>query len=974
MGNANRVSGIPRLSKLPQLAVKQAASKSDKIAAKFQDSNGADFNIPKSRPKPSIVGSPVTVRSNVINSSHPKGHDIDSTESTEEILVNEPSDQLDPARPPRPSLSDRAIDTLAQIPPSPAPRRRKSSFYTLESPMKSPSRPESSMNRFRPPSSARLSRPEDTLGRLPLSPSKKALGSGGTDRSTPSKRSSSSYVPRYPPLASLDSGIANGAVTSKLKRPSVKSPTSIASPSASNDGQRRTGSKDFASRTSNRRSPVQSSFNVPIDQSSRTEPGTKVSTIRSKQSMPALQMETTKDRTATEIHGGKTLPKSSAALRETIAKAKASRRIVSKLSKAPSDVPRGLLGDQTIDIAPEADPHDFNILESSSNNVLRKRINQARKDGLLNIAALELSSIPDEVMRMYDFDVADTGGVSWYEAVDLVRLNAADNEITDLGDDIFPDIAVDDLQAAEETRGNIFGGLEVLDFHGNHISSLPLGLRRLERLTNLNLSRNKLSNSALNAICTIGCLRELRLTENLLQGDLPDCFLELTNLEVVDLRHNKLSNLPSSFNKIKGLKRLLVADNQLTAIPFDAMASLPLIEADVSKNCLSRILIAGSVPSFSTLQNLDASGNRLIALSEDESLDLPSLQILRVSNNKLSKLPDVTSWTQLLVLTADNNAITDLPETLSTLPNLKNIDLSNNSMKEIDARLGLMENLKVLNVGNNPLRERRFLKLNVEDLKLELLGRLSPQDDGPLSPTGSTANLSEQTKGSHVSATWPVKSGVLDCSRKQISNISDDEFDRFIETAEVKSVILQRNLLKEIPLSIMLLGETLSTLDLSHNKLSQSESFLTGLLKLPNLQSLNLTSNSLTTLSPISINLEAPKLTTLILSFNRLTQLPSLSDSFPKLSTLLASNNALRSIEIESIRGLQVLDISSNNIDYLPPAMGLLQGQLTTLMVGGNKFRVPGWTVLEKGTDAILAWLRKRIPIGEEGFEGEELD
>ncbi len=41
----------------------------------------------------------------------------------------------------------------------------------------------------------------------------------------------------------------------------------------------------------------------------------------------------------------------------------------------------------------------------------------------------------------------------------------------------------------DEGVGNIFAGLEVIDLHGNQLTSLPIGLRQLRQLTSLNLVR-----------------------------------------------------------------------------------------------------------------------------------------------------------------------------------------------------------------------------------------------------------------------------------------------------------------------------------------------------------------------------------------------------------------------------------------------------------------------------------------------------
>jgi hypothetical protein len=113
-------------------------------------------------------------------------------------------------------------------------------------------------------------------------------------------------------------------------------------------------------------------------------------------------------------------------------------------------------------------------------SVLRHRVDNARTDGRLNIAALALKEIPEEVLKMYDYEFnKDSSSIAWGEAVDLTRFIAADNELEVIPDEIFP--------ADDDDNGMQFGGVELLDLHGNHLSGLPLGVRRLERLTVLNL-------------------------------------------------------------------------------------------------------------------------------------------------------------------------------------------------------------------------------------------------------------------------------------------------------------------------------------------------------------------------------------------------------------------------------------------------------------------------------------------------------
>lgn len=180
--------------------------------------------------------------------------------------------------------------------------------------------------------------------------------------------------------------------------------------------------------------------------------------------------------------------KSSLALRDQIAKAKAAKRAAATKqlpgATARNEEEAPVIASGTFDFGLSDDPFNQNADQKGIKSLLRRRIDTARSDGRLNIAAMGFKEIPEEVMTMYDFE--STGG-SWAEAVDLTRFVAADNEIELIGDNVFPDVDPRDLADDEDAKGNQFGGLETLDLHGNVLIALPVGLRRLELLTVLNL-------------------------------------------------------------------------------------------------------------------------------------------------------------------------------------------------------------------------------------------------------------------------------------------------------------------------------------------------------------------------------------------------------------------------------------------------------------------------------------------------------
>lgn len=644
--------------------------------------------------------------------------------------------------------------------------------------------------------------------------------------------------------------------------------------------------------------------------------------------------------------------KSSAALREAIAKAKTERR------KA-AERPGSRAGDS------KANSQDI-LPAAKDGHILQKRIDQARIDGRLNIAAMGLCEFPREVLTMYDLDTLNASSGAWYESVDIRRLNAAENELQDL-DEIFPDRSVEELRYEDdETKGTIFGGLEILDLHGNSLQHVPVGLRQLQHLTLLNLSKNRLSNDSIGTISQIASLKELRIAENALKGTLPEVLYGLNQLEVLDAHGNAISELSDDLQKLGSLRVLDISGNQLRSFPVEAIGSLPLTELNFGRNRLAGSLLPPGFAGFSLLKSLDVSSNALTSICDDGTLSMPQLHSLYAGENRLTALPDVSGWTNLMILSASNNNIVTFPEGMTSLTKLRTIDFTGNNLKKLDDQIGMMENLTSLTIANNPLRDRRFLSMATDNIKRELRSRLlpaEPQDSLDTPDQDRVYGSHDASAGTPTPVLWRLKpGGILDCSSTSLHSISAAEVEQ-LQPDSVRSFIAHHNFLTSIPPSMFLLASNLSTLDLSHNTISGT-SYLSEQLVLPRLRDLNLASNTLTSLTSLSTYLSAPRLQSLNLSYNRLTALPALRSTYPELATLLASDNAISELRVDSVRGLQVCDVSRNNIAHLEPALGLLEGDgLRMLGVEGNCFRVPRRDVIENGTGAILRWLRDRIPL-----------
>lgn len=482
----------------------------------------------------------------------------------------------------------------------------------------------------------------------------------------------------------------------------------------------------------------------------------------------------------------------------------------------------------------------------------------------------------------------------------------------------------------------------------------------------------------------------MKIANNLLCSEVSSELLSLVNLEVLDLHNNQLSSLPAGLGDLARLRVLNLSENTFTSLPFNAFQRLPLTELSAANNKLCGTLIQSNAAEFPKLRTLDISGNSIKSLSSG-SLSLPSLQLLTISANRLTHLPNVSTWVSLLTLSASDNSISALPEGFASLPILKTADLQGNDLRILDDNIALMDSLDTLLVSGNPLKEKKFSGMNTADLKKVLKGRLEPDEPKPELELETVARIQNNGSGSTnakdddsdtgteyldapstptlprspSASEWSINTimGILDRSYSQSYSLNPLVAAQIASENKIKTMELHHNSFTEIPTSIAFFGITLTTLNMSHNSLT-SDTFMKDEIELPALKELNLSSNTFSSLSPILRLLSAPRLEKLDVSFNRLTTLPFLRGAFPLLTTVLASNNTIREVSAQNVNGLRVLDVGSNELERLDARLGLVES-LQRLEVSGNRFRVPKHTILEKGTEAVLAWLRDRIPVSE---------
>uniref|UniRef100_A0A8C7M2Y0 PH domain leucine-rich repeat-containing protein phosphatase 2 n=1 Tax=Oncorhynchus mykiss TaxID=8022 RepID=A0A8C7M2Y0_ONCMY len=265
--------------------------------------------------------------------------------------------------------------------------------------------------------------------------------------------------------------------------------------------------------------------------------------------------------------------------------------------------------------------------------------------------------------------------------------------------------------------------LTQMDLSRNLLEYLPDWVCDSRKVEVLDVTHNFLSELPARLLSSLS-LRKLLAGNNRLQR-LPD-LLDHVPLEVLDLQHNKLGELPESlFYKALNLKYLNVSANALEIIPpssqseesLSTLQELYLTGNKLNENCAA--LLVG----HQNLRVLHMAYNQLLSFPASKLSKLELLEELNLSGNKLKTIPStVSSCKRLHTLIAHSNHISVFPEILN-LPEIKLVDLSCNELTEILLPDSLTATLHELDLTGNSslLLEHKTLNLfsHITTLKLD---------------------------------------------------------------------------------------------------------------------------------------------------------------------------------------------------------------------------------------------------------------
>ncbi|KAM7489883.1 hypothetical protein LguiB_027367 [Lonicera macranthoides] len=339
----------------------------------------------------------------------------------------------------------------------------------------------------------------------------------------------------------------------------------------------------------------------------------------------------------------------------------------------------------------------------------------------------------------------------WDLSPKLVYLNFSDNQIHGM----LPDLSLK------------FVKLDNIDLSSNRFKGpIPLFPRNL---TSLNLSKNMFSGSII-SLCTImsDFLNFLDFSDNLLSGEVPDCWIKGSKLGFLDLSNNNLSQkIPASFGFLDQLLLLNLHNNSFIGELPSSLKNCSILEVvDTSENKLSGQLSAWIGTDLTHLSFLSFRKNEFNGSIPPSMCLLNNTQVLDLSQNKISGIiPQCFDKLYSLIQTESSRKPTDfkipimsrknyyelymlsalvqwkgkLLEYKSTLRLLKCIDLSSNKLVgQIPQELASLGGLCSLNLSRNNLTGHiiqnisQMKNLEILDLSRNQLSGAIPIDLGSL--------------------------------------------------------------------------------------------------------------------------------------------------------------------------------------------------------------------------------------------------
>ncbi|RWS04160.1 leucine-rich repeats and immunoglobulin-like domains protein 3 [Dinothrombium tinctorium] len=432
-------------------------------------------------------------------------------------------------------------------------------------------------------------------------------------------------------------------------------------------------------------------------------------------------------------------------------------------------------------------------------NELRSNHNQCAKlcsclGNLVDCSRRKLTRVPNdipewvEILDLSQNAIAYLHRGSFNRLLLLRKIDLSHNKLTEISDDLF--IQFSNESSSTTSSSPSFLSLEELQLNNNFLDSFP-NVNNLPNLRSLVLHHNNISTLVNSSVSVYTNLEVLDLSYNRITN-IPYTFLNSTKLKTVLLSNNRLSIIENgSFDRLSELINLKLAKNRLTSFPKDLFRQMcNLRYLDLSRNKLRQIE-GLTFMGLEKLESLKIKRNELSLLLDGAFYELPSLQTLHLDHNNLTQIR--RGW-------------------LYGLTNLKQLQLKHNQIAEIEGdSWEFCKHLWELDLSHNRL----------QTLKKDSFHRL--QYLQYLYLNQNLILVVEESSFKYMS-----QLAVLELNHNQISWMIEDANAPFMGLEKLEHLGLSHNHIKSISKLAFIGLPSLLTLDLLHNPITwvEDEAFM----------------------------------------------------------------------------------------------------------------------------------------------------
>jgi internalin A len=314
---------------------------------------------------------------------------------------------------------------------------------------------------------------------------------------------------------------------------------------------------------------------------------------------------------------------------------------------------------------------------------------------------------------------------------------------------------------------------------------------------------------------------------------------------------------------------------------------------------------------------LDLTGNTAVVQELTKVSNPMAIRVLNMSKCELNEMPPVslTRMGSLKELNISENHLKSFAPIAQSFPQLEILDCSDNPFPLIDPEVCLLQELRTL----------AMYKCAVKDIAVQLaectkLEDLNLFNNQILKVPSELKRLSSLVE--------------LNLASNKLLQIPAEFFD---EMTSLRRLALYWNRIVKLP-SLKNLKE-LEELQLYMNQLPDMPQFGVHL----KLKDVNLDKNHITEIPQNVFSfLTTPELTSLQMASNLLTTVPASLTSLPSLTKISFASNHLTALPIAmySMKSLTFLNISENQFESLPEEILKLKDNLKTLFIASNKLKV----------------------------------